>query len=41
MENHKKNKEAFARWYEIKQYDGDFSTLDQYVHRNIKAQVLN
>ena len=41
VENHKKNKEAFAWGYEIKQYVGDFSTLDQYVHRNIKAQVLN
>ena len=41
VENHKKNKEAFARRYEIKQYDGDFSTLNPFVHRNIKAQVLN
>ena len=37
VENHKKNKEAFARRYEIKQYDCDFNTLDPYVHWNFKA----
>ena len=37
VENHKKNKEAFARRYKIKQYDGDFNTLDPDVHWNFKA----
>ena len=37
VENYKKNKEAFARRYEIKQYDADFNNLDPYVHWNFKA----